>query len=655
MRFAASFVSVMCLAVVWLPLSVWGAPPQKDVQAWVVVVPDDTPLGDAANDTRTSAAVTAILQACADAYTSAPVFFGEGRYLISQKLGEKSESESYTLMVNFHRPDKLRVEISEKNDETLFLADGTTITMNWPKVKEYKQIPQPRELAAFVEQERSGVLLEDDTQSVLRSTAPALLVSDDPLDWIHGNVEKYFFEGSETVAGADTWRIKFVQSKGSTIIMLWVDKRTGFLRKTSGMIASDESGYSVDSYADAYKAFIIISIFERISTRASTVPKSRFRLGRIPENWKNLSNEDDAELEEQTADGTSLFSKFFRAAAEETATTPTTTIESDTDTSSLLRILWKHDLPQRASTVALDGSGSGNLHVVTQNKQVIVLDRDGHEARPYRLAQPVSKAALSADGKMLFTIAKNKRSVQAYDCEDGSFKWATTLQGTLETLISPPSKNGLMVGGSKGIFLLSSEGELVFSSRRVTEVTQLLSDPAAEENVIVTSDDDGLTLFSAGGHWLEELSATALYARICSIMDENKRTYFALNEGEAGDVALQRLDSKGRPTWTVGVAAPARDLSATAVTTANFRLPNDSVTTASTGVVITQMNDGRISVVSQEGKPIWRGRIKTNDPLFMASPDDGVIASYATDLNGDGSDEVVVVLPRSVVALTVNQ
>ncbi len=663
MKFAASIGCLVFLAMTCSPFHAHSAAQMKVAPATIVVVPDDTPLGDAANDARTSAAVMAILQACADAYTSTPVFYSEGRYIISQKMDETSVSDSAKLTIHFRRPDLLRVEISGKYSETLFLADGTTVTMSWPKEKRFKQIPQPDNLAAFVEEERAGMMLDDDTKSVIRSTAPALLVSEDTLAWIHGNVDKYFFEGSEIVSGADTWRIKFVQSGGSDIVTLWVDKKTGFLRKNSTMMAVDESDDYVDSYAEGTKAAIIISIFDRISTRLSTVPKSRFRPGRVPGNWEDQSDKGISEDEAESSDGTSVFSKFFRAAAEETATTPTVTFESESGTSGALRLLWQHELPQRASAVASGGTHRGELQIIMQNKRVHVVAPDGRQVRQYRIAQPATDAALSQNGKFLFTISKNKQTVTAWDSNDGTFVWEKTLRGTLDALLPLRTNNALMVGGSKGIFVLSSDGDLSFSSRRVTDVTRLLPDPTGNdgdlENIIVTSDDDGITLFSADGHWLEEITATAFPAPICSTNEKNGRSFFALNEGEAGDVALQRIDSKVRPEWTVGVAAPAKYLSPTTVLTANLRLAqNGSESVAQGGIhefLITQMNDGRISIFTPEGKPVWRGRIKTNDPLFMASLKDGVLASYATDLNGDGSDEIVVVLPRSVVALTVNE
>lgn len=626
--------------------------------AHVVEIPDDTPTGDADADPRTSEALTRIIGAMADAYARADHFYAKGRFIETTKVGRTERTESADFEVFFRRPDLLKVLMKGDAGHTLFVADGTTVTMTWPDGKQYLRRPQPAQLAAFAEEERAGELAEDETRSIVRTTAPALLVSDDTLRWIRSNVVKFVYEGSEKVGEADTWRIKFIQVNPDMVVNIWTDKRTGFARRSSVVMARDENDAVVESYADAAVARMQIALFDRISTSTQRVPRSEFRAPRIPRDWKSAT-----EAEDEPRRGTeSAWLKLFRAAAAQTGGETSATISGD-DGTTVLRTAWLRPAPARIGAMAATGAPQPTIHLLLANRRVQVVGAGGEALRSYRIGAAADRAAVltGTTTPLLLTASTAGGPLQAWRTDNGAPAWQAGLGMALGAVLpvdnGPGAPPSVVAGGTDGVFAVSAEGRLEFSSRRMTGVFQLqpLTLEDAPRRVAALDTSGRIGVVDHGARVERRFEPDAAPVRLFVDAASPRAPYLVITPGESGDMALQRLDNAGAPVWTVGAASPARNLTAVGVATIRLRLNDDGTASDPSApprpLVATVMNDGRVALFTGAGHPVWRGRVTTTDPTFMASENDGIVDMAVADLDGDGDDALILALPGALLAV----
>lgn len=628
--------------------------------AHVIEIPDDTPTGDAAADPRTSEAVTRIIGAMANAFGTTDNFYAKGRFIESTKVGTSERTSSANFEILFRRPDLLKVVLKGDADHTVFVADGTTVTMTWPDEERYLRLPQPAQLAAFAEEERAGELAEDETRNIMRTTAPAMLISDDALAWIRSNVVKYVFEGSEKVGEADTWRIKFIQENPDMVVNTWMDKRTGFVRRVSVVMGRSEDDAVVESYAEASVARMQIALFDTISTSTQRVPRTEFRAPRIPRSWKPAVDET---VETERAGDESVWLKLFRAAAAQTGDETSATIAGD-DGTTVLRTAWFRTTPARIGAMATLRVPEPAFHLLLANRRVQVVDARGEATRAYRIgAANVDRAAIltGTTTPLLLTAVTAGGPLQAWHTDTGRPAWERGLGMALGAVLpldggadTPPS---VLAAGTDGVYAVAADGRLLFSSRRMTGVFQLrpITGDDGTSRVAALDTSGRIGLLSRGARLQRRFEVTDSPVRIFVDDAAARAPYLVITPGESGDMALQRLDTAGAPVWTVGAASPARNLSAVGIRTLRLRLNDDGTVPDSSApprtFLCTVMNDGRVSLFTGDGLPVWRGRVTSSDPTFMASENDGILDMEAADLDGDGDDELLLALPNGLLAV----
>lgn len=636
-------------------------------------IPEEIPLGNAADDPVTSRAVMQILKESARRYATVETFRATGTYIEATKIerGEKVQEKQSASSVEilFRRPDRLRISVTGEDVAAGFVADGKQVTFQWPKQKQYRQFPQPDSLAAFVEEERAGEILDDETNAIVYSLVGALLISEDPLRWIHANVESYVYDGVEEVRGRPAWRIKFLQSDPAIVVINWVDKETKLLSKVSIIQARDENGEFVESYADSTYGQIRIVVLDRMET-GLPAPADREFAARIPKGWTVKKQEEAARPSRR--ESVSPWERLVRAAAATTGekTSPTLTVESG---GNLLRLSRMMERPSKVTGLAAAGDlvpGERALAAVSE-KSLTFFRHDGEVIREAPI-RGGTDLVMVADGEagtspVLVTASTYGAAVRGFG-SDGRELWSYERPGRRigsVTVARAPGEtaDSIYVGylDGTGLRVLGSDGRLRFASRRLTGITALTAGeiPGTGWRVVASTGNSG-GFFSPRGEFLSRMpdeEDSAVQVGLLAL-DDSQPSAPLLQVASVGgaEYVLRRARPDNSPVWTVPLAQEVKEAEPVGLVVARLRLPaSGDGGTAATGAdgadggadgtrpfAVTLLSDGRVTVTSPEGRAVWRGKAVFGGAAVSGDLERVASALATADLDGDGEDELYV-------------
>ena len=528
--------------------------------------------------------------------------------------------------------------------------------------KRYAQIAQPSNLAAFAEEERAGRVTNDESGTFVRTSVPALLTSDDTLAWIHSNVVRYFYEGTENVGDTLTDRVKFVQENPEIVVTNWIDPRTGFIRKVSVIMAEDDNGDFIDSYSAAKVARMQVTIFDSVTTSPRKVPKDAFRQ-RIPKSWE------EQQLEAPKPSGgvkESLWKRMFRVAAAQAGEETTVGLKMESG-SPMLAAGWFHATKQPVEGIARGNSANQAgmpLTVALETGQVVFIDADGTATGSIRGGTPpLDILCWSRDttGPLLLAASTDGGPLRAYR-EDGRMAWSRdcgTMLGDLAVTDDEGDGARVFAAGTDGLVRLNIHGELAFWSRRAGRLyaAAAFSDSDGSERLACLSADAKMGIFNLDGHFNRFIDPKLFVSRI-AVDDANPEAPFIVSTmGERKDIMLQRLDRRGTPEWTVGVAQRVQSVYPVGVSTARLRLDDAATSVSAPGseprrVIVIALSDGRLSLFTPAGGPVWRGRIVSSDPTFGEGDAKACVGMIVRDSDRDGADELYLATSAGVLQVT---
>ncbi|MGI8907824.1 MAG: hypothetical protein ACR2IE_15190 [Candidatus Sumerlaeaceae bacterium] len=628
--------------------------------------------GDTANDEKTSRAVEEMLRRCGESYLSATHFHAVGRYIQAYKstrLGENLNDAS--IQIFYRRPERLKIVFAGKGMEVSFVADGTTVSQLNGEKREYIQFAQPDSLAAFSEEERAGEIADDETNSIPNSIVAPLLVTPDPLAWLHSNVQQYIYGGVEDVKLVDPvtsqtsrvscWRIKFIQSNPKIIVENWIDRETYFLRKLAIIQAVDEDANFVESYSGASRARMRVAIYDTISTSADEVPISKMRAD-IPKGYKFRTYE--PELQDAGGGDESVWSRLVRAAAVEKGERTSVSLQAELG-GHLLQLRTVHEFDSRITALQSGGAAleSGpSILVGTANKQLSLITSGTTISKQLKFEQAFDQVCLlkrSAAAPLVITTEGGGDTVSAFNL-DGGLQWQYRKDAAIESISTCPSNPNsffyVAYRDGRGVRALDADGKVRFASRRLSMVSGMTAaqQTSAPVPLVVRSSSD-IACMSEDLKILSRFESDTL-AGPCEV-DVRDAAYPLIGIGftSADDVLLQRISREGATSWTMNLAPEASEIKGAAVDFVRIRVPDrreisaDGTTTQTAEsrkparlmrCIVALLSDGRISLVTAEGDLLFRGRLTSGGTLAPRKDQWQAFGLAIGDLDGNGEDEI---------------
>lgn len=627
-------------------------------------IPAEIPVGTAESDPITSEAISKILEATADRYASVESFKATGVYIEAARAsrGEKAVEEqmSSRLEVVYQRPDRLKVLVTGEEIAAGLVADGSTVTLLWPNEKEYSRLSQPESLAAFVEDERPGEILADDTNAVSYSVVGALLVSEDPLRWLHANVKTYVYDGVEEVRGRPAWRVKFLQTDPELVVINWIDQETKFLSKVSIIQARNEEGEFVESYADSSYGRIRIAILDDIRTGAKAVKEKEFKAP-ISRSWKPREEEDKPSFAGE-ADTMTPWERLVRAAAAKTGRETTVTLVAQSG-GEAVRLTQVVERPGKVTALLASGDGVSTVPglLAASAEKLVVLGSGGEILRSFSVTGTPGFLALLNDPQVqepLIAVADSYGdSVRTYS-PAGRPVWNYTHVGGRISSILAARPDGettetLYVSflGETGLRRLGPGGRVLFASRKLTGLTSLAAGEVPGYGWrLVASTGEGAGFYRPAGtlaekfpEWSEDLQVGLL------ALDDAEASAPVLQVAAAGDqeYVLRRVRPDGSPVWTAPLVQGVKEAEPVGLTVARLRSQGREGR-----YIISLISDGRLVVVSADGEAVWRGKVVFGGEASSGDLEHTAAALLAADLDRDGRDEIYVGGEGSIVRLT---
>jgi hypothetical protein len=593
--------------------------------------------GDISQDDHTSAAIFEILRRCALQYKDAKHFSARGTYIESTKHFTSDEAQfAAKLEIQFSRPNRLRIDLKDSEISSMFLADGTTITMAWPNDRRFQQIAQPDSLSAFSEQERNGPLLTDESNSIMRSVVAALLITPDPIGWLHANVIEYDYEGTEAVEGSLAYRVRFRQTNPHMIVLNWIDTKSYFLRKVSIIRGLDEDGNYVDSYEKAKAGTIRVAKFSSIET-TGTVAKDSFKWS-PPKGWK-VKKEELATVPQPEE---SPWMRLFRVAAAETGTVSATTMTVQFGSNQVVPG-WHYSPRQKVlGLVPFSTATTHSICAGLDNSSIALLDFNG---TAYTVPVAVSPEYIApvdlATTTGAFVAESNGKSAL---CRlDGTSNWQYDFGQRILDVQSNASGSTvtIRVGTLSGLVSCSKEGAITFSSRTAGDIISIAQIPGSAPVAATVSGE--IVFYHPWGEYLREFNVTDSIASIALTSRSHEMHILTFGTDDNNDPVLRSYGSEGALEWTSAITAQSREADTQSLSIVRRNGNPD--------VAATLSSDGSISLVTLDGKPFWRGIIKAVNPAISPEPSEFAFALTTADLNGDGTDEIYVSSKAGVTQL----
>lgn len=627
-----------------------AAAPQSNALA--AVVPADIPVGPADDNPETSRGLTAIMDNCIAAYAGADHMHAEGVYVVASK--SEDEETSYLqakVTLDYHRPNQMAIISTSESTpyNCRFIADGTTVTM--VDGKEYYQIPKPSSLAAFSDDHRAGELYEEHSGAMGISAVAAMLMSDSPSKILLEGISRYIYEGEENTAGVDCHRLRFIQEGPDVIVILWIEKNTWLIRKTSFIYSYDADYNIVDSFDEGVNANMSIMTWEELSTDSAAVNNAAFSKS-IPAGTKKA--EETGQTVSRSVNQTSMWESLVAAAAE---TSPEQTTWSLSREFGAVDLQLKRftELPESIldfAPVLMSGSTAPFLGVATHSGNITVHKADGSIMTTVTLNRQISNFAFmdsSSSGPLFLTANEGSTALSAYNIQ-GNLAW--TYQYPYKPIRYLIATTGteravyLTLAGQAGVRKLDENGQVLFANGKPTYTGSLRPAPQGVERLLyggaykIAVMDKRLNLINSID--TDELVRSALW-------DETNAAAPILDLAvtEDSDVLLQRRASNGEIIWTTMIAPKAEEVLGSGLVWVKLKVEGKIQR-----CIFIMLSDGQTVVTTVDGKVLYRGQVSANDALVKRNNGDVLQNIAVADLNHDNIDEIYTKIDTHLMQLT---
>lgn len=595
--------------------------------------------GNVADNPATSAAVARILSRCAQTFTATQDFHATGTYIEASRSAGSSDSEDAArLEIDYVRPDKLRVQLSDEELSSAFIANGKKVLMLWPSDKKYQTADQPSTLAAYSEAERAGEIFDDESLTMMRSLIPALFISPDPLAWLHANVVQYDYEGIDNVGDSPCWRIRFLQVNPQMAVTNWVDCSSFFLRQVSVVRALDSDGDFTPIYQDSSAGHMRLTILDKISTEPAAVPKDAFSF-EVPKDW-SLKRTVRADTDEEAPEG--QFLALFRAAASQSGKITSVTLTSDPGTPRLKQLAF-FPTSERALSLA---SIENQMYAGLANRQIMVVDPSSKTTRFSSQVRPDLMTTMGTSDSA-FLVAADREGHVAACTADGQKKWSADTHQEITGICS--GQDHLYTAGA-GLVTLGKDGVVQFTSRRFSSIEALAYlDQQDTPSMVVASSKTGFAQFAQTGQLLCDENISGKFLALMQSNGVSSSPLVGMTNSLRGGTRLHGLDAEGTLQWTVGIGQTLAEAKPAGL--ALMRLKDHDDTTSVGARIVSLVGDGSLALYAGNGQPLWRGRIAPADQAAGLKPETFAHALAATDVNGDGHCEVFVATDAGIMML----
>lgn len=633
-----------------LAVTAAAAPCGATTTAALTSVPARITTAPADENPETSQAITLILDKCAQAYAQAPAMHAVGTYALVSKTDKKTTYSTARVKVDFLRASNKLAVISTSDNEDYengFIADGTTVTQYYKNSARYTALPQAP-LATYVGNYRHGEINEDFTGNLLMSGTTALLICDDPQYWLHSNVNRYIYEGDDEVAGARCHRIRFNQDPKS-IIVLWIDKKSFFIRKLSIIASYDEDYEMVESFEAGDTGTMQVMTWETLSARPADVNSRAFKLA-VPKGyplyvddytqptatpdrgfWGNLVNLAAGSSTEETTWSLNNLEGNLGLVLEEFVNTPTPAVDIDTN---------RH-LDDKADMLGL-AFEDGTIKFYTN---------DGKLSTTVTVPGGITWFAhqdTPTSGPRLIVLDKEYRNLGSYDMA-GQRHWNYDLPFariyTVQTDNVP--ETGIYLDmGETGLRKLDQHGRVLVATTDHKNPGIIAPAPAGTDALVIDDDGIGLNVLDKN---LRETSSFYPDETVLSAWwdgHDKDNPIVTLLESDEGDILLRRYSVKGDTAWSTKIETDVKeDVSAMMM---QPRLKIDGQVRECCAVFLT---DGRFTITAKDGTIIYRGQVTANNALVERN--DGMVMRYFLlgDIDGDGADEIYFPLHTHLMRL----
>lgn len=630
-------------------------PPRAVAQDTSRPLPDMKP-GDASTDPDTSRGIEMILHRCAEQYRT-DNFETTGLLLSAYKTKRTGESlQQRNLYLAYKRPSHLFIQITGDGQSYTLVANETTVTKLNQVKKQIIEEAAPDSLGAYVESQRAGELLPDETGNIDESLVASLLLSENPEAWLHSNVVQYVFEGIEEVTlpgkaePVSCWRIKFIQTDPEIVVSNWIDRDNYYLRKVAVVSAVDDDGEFVESYKDSVRARMELAIYTDISTAPIEPTNSYF----TAKAYRDYQSPEPPKSPEPVRE--SGWTRLVRAAV---ATKGDPTTVSVTSLFGPGKSVRAHVLADAGERIEYLGHGKlpgqrPALVYGTGEAQVKILDRNTSEPRTIDAPYPVHTAVLlhrpETDPLVVVASATDGR-VHALDL-NGKVVWTYGISYLpIERLqvVARPEGDLLYIdyGASPGVKMLDTSGTVLYSSRRVKEATYIATGMVNREPMLA-ADVEGET-YCLG----PQLNVTGKFTSEDGFgivgLDTEDPLYPLLLIGNPDEaIMLQKASCDGTTSWTRPVLPEASDAPECAVRYARLRLGDEAQPSR---YLVILLSDGKMSILKPDGTLACRIHLETSSAVARREDYQVGRDLAVADFDGNGEDELYLALDAAVVRL----
>jgi hypothetical protein len=613
-------------------------------------IPDNIPLGDAADNTETSRAIRLIINKAATAYKRPDEAYLEASVTTVYKTKKKQRIDKGKVSFWYQSPDKVHAELSAKSNNkmviNLFNADGTTITMMHGN--EYLQYPQTVPLAAFTANRRDGEIWNDYSGAFANGDGASLLLSEDPVEWIDASVLQYIYEGEEDVNGHRCWRIKFVQENDGTVT-IFVEKKTGIILRDSTVVAYDSDGNRTESFEQAASGSISVYTTDKITTSGVKFPRDVFKL-KLPPNSKRTNTTEASQVTTETKEG--LWNRLLRAAEKSKASGTSITVSRQAGQLQV-HATTLHSFEQRVGNICRAPKGDGT------SSSLLALLEDG---TVFDLKGTAALKLFSLPNNTLYIKPLNAETTSTLLCVNQVTDKITARDSRgnqLWTYYNPQNTfydvrsffmNGkdivrIIMDEEGGLRLLSDRGEVLHASTEKYNINMAMPDPA-DPNRIVYGSASSTGLMDGRLKRTKDIPLDGwLVSGVWNHADET-HPVVAISMNSDYDATLESIGFDGRVGWrqVMQLKVPETFLPYT-------RRCHIKVNGHEEDAIAAFLSTGFLTVVSLDGAILFRGNLNP-ESIIAQRTEIKFIGFVAADLDQDGFTEFYTTSDTNVVKIT---
>jgi hypothetical protein len=614
--------------------------------------------GNAADNAETSRAIDAILRRCAELYSHTPSLVAHGRVLAQVKIdSSRSIVRGQSLELAFSRPDRLKIVVRQPSGDLTaqFVADGKNLLMVWdpqlhmfggvPANLVYRLMPQPPSLASFCDEEYAGDLYDDETVCISASAVAPLLVSADPLAWLHSHVTEYYYDGVEQVEGRCCHRIRFYQADPDMAVTQWIECETALLRKLVVVRATTDAGTPMWSLTAAASGEMMEAVFDDVTT-APKAEDLRF-VASAPAGVKEAAAA-VRQMAASSSPAAPFLQRLLRAAISSSQEKTSASVDRQWPAPR-----WRVGNSWRFVTriAGVSHGRPGWVALVTRDGKAWRLDRKGLAALPTNLDfAPDMVVPWRAGKSWNLLLARSGGPWLAAVDEEGRTLWERTLAGSVLCmgLNDEESSPRLWLGMTGGLSILDTQGRGIYSVRRQRALAQVeFATHATLGKVVVglSLEKPDLWLYDLSGHPLRRVRPEDRLLGMEAAVPASDLFLVGGISREGNELALRGLGMEGETLWTVMIAPRMERLGGDF---SSVRV-KDVAGTQQHFVAITPT--GRLREVDSRGQLVWDGQLGLDSVSTLLTGDSLGNALTAADVDGDGFDELFVAAEKDLFML----